>query len=71
MRNLELRISLIFLLVALNCGGTAPIQKDSASSPSNFSETGLYGYVRGNSVNVRSEGKLASDKIEMLKKAKW
>ncbi|EKO87922.1 SH3 domain protein [Leptospira interrogans serovar Grippotyphosa str. 2006006986] len=69
MRNLELRISLIFLLVALNCGGTAPIQKDSASSPSNFSETGLYGYVRRGSVNVRLEGKLASDKIGMLKKS--
>ncbi|XDD51152.1 SH3 domain-containing protein [Leptospira sp. WS92.C1] len=69
MKILELRLGLIFLLVVvLNCGGTAPIQKDSSPSPSNASETGMYGYVRGSSVNVRSNGKLASDKVGMLKK---
>nr|WP_155243383.1 SH3 domain-containing protein [Leptospira noguchii] len=64
----KMRLSLIFLLVFLSCGGTAPIPKDSPSASSNASETGMYGFVRGSTVNVRSDAKLASDKVGLLKK---
>ncbi|MGE8711920.1 SH3 domain-containing protein [Leptospira interrogans] len=64
-----MRVGLILLLAVLNCGGSPQIQRDSSTSPSNNSETKLYGVVRGDSVNVRSDSKLVSDKVGILKKS--
>ncbi|AVV49792.1 SH3 domain-containing protein [Leptospira santarosai] len=63
-----MRFSSIFLLAVLSCGGTAPVLKDSPSASSKISEAGMYGFVRGSSVNVRSDARLASDRVGLLKK---